>query len=42
LRELDESLAQKVQVLCFTARAEFKDATHLDKVYGPQAGKYAF
>lgn len=42
LRELDESLADQVQVLCFTARAEFKDATRPEKVYGPQAGKYAF
>lgn len=42
LRNLDESFADQVQVLCFTARAEFRDATRPEKVYGPQAGKYAF
>jgi hypothetical protein len=42
LHQLDETLEEQFQVLCFTARSEFSEATRPQKVYGPQAGKFAF
>lgn len=42
LRSLDESSDEHVQVLCFTARPEFAEATRPERMYGPQSGKYAF
>jgi len=42
LREIDQQLADEVQILCFTARPQFAHATASEKVYGAQAGKYVF
>jgi hypothetical protein len=42
LQQLDKELQKEVQLICFTTRAEFKQATDEAKVYGPQAGKFAF
>lgn len=38
----DETQQENLQVLCFTARSEFAEATRPEKVYGAQSGKYAF
>lgn len=42
LHQLDKELYKEVQVICFTAQSEFAQATDSEKVYGPQAGKFAF
>lgn len=34
LRKIEEEFADKVQVICFTAKAEFREATVATKVYG--------
>jgi hypothetical protein len=41
-RQIEDAYAHQVQVICFTARTPFAEATAPEKVYGPQAGKYAF
>ena len=41
-RQIDQDSREQLQIICFTARQEFRHATEPDKVYGPQAGKYAF
>lgn len=42
LRETDRDYADELQIICFTARRPFAEASAPGKVYGPQAGKYAF
>jgi hypothetical protein len=42
LRETDRDYADALQIICFTARPSFAEATAPDKLYGPTAGKYAF
>lgn len=42
LQQLDKDLQKTVQLICFTTRSEFQQATNEAKVYGPQAGKFAF
>jgi hypothetical protein len=47
LKEIDDLFGDKVQVICCTARPEFKDATAEEKVYGPTVSvpggkEYAF
>ena len=42
LREIDRDYADELQIICFTARRPFSEATAAGKVYGPQAGKFAF
>lgn len=42
LRQLDQKYYKEVQVICFTARSEFEQATDPSKIYGTQAGKYVF
>ena len=42
LRDIDARLADDIQVICFTARPQFEEATADGKVYGPQAGEEAF
>lgn len=42
LREIDQQLANEVQIICFTARPQFARATAGEKVYGAQAGKFVF
>ena len=42
LRDIDARFADDLQVICFTARPQFEEATADGKVYGPQAGEEAF
>jgi len=42
LRAIDADYGTDIQILCFTAREEFAAATTSSKVYGPQAGRFAF
>ncbi len=42
LKELDRDLNKAVQLICFTARPEFSDATDPNKIYGPQSDNKAF
>ncbi len=42
LHQLDMELSSEVQVICFTARSEFAEATDPAKVYGSQSGRFAF
>lgn len=42
LRDVDLYFADELQILCFTARPQFAEATAEGKVYGPTAGKFAF
>jgi hypothetical protein len=42
LFQVDTDHADQLQIICFTARSEFAQATASGKVYGPQAGQYAF
>ena len=47
LKRIDTEYADQVQIICFTAKPDFADATAPEKVYGPQAtdvegGPYAF
>jgi hypothetical protein len=43
LREVDRDLVHELQILCFTARTQFSEATVANRVYGPKvAGRYAF
>ncbi len=42
LAAVDAAHAEHLQIICFTARTEFAKATDRGKVYGPQAGPYAF
>jgi predicted nucleic acid-binding Zn-ribbon protein len=42
LCQVDCEHAEHLQIICFTARSEFAQATASGKVYGPQAGQYAF
>ena len=43
LREVDRDLAHELQIVCFTARPQFSEATLEDRVYGPRVdGRFAF
>ena len=47
LMRIEEKYSDKVQIICFTAKPEFRDATMPDKVYGHKVvgkdgRKYAF
>jgi hypothetical protein len=47
LRRIEEEYSERVQVICFTAKPQFRQATVPEKIYGPQGtfahGKpYAF
>jgi hypothetical protein len=42
LRETESDYADEIQIICFTARLPFAEATVQHKLYGPKAGKYAF
>lgn len=42
LHSFDDTQEDQFQILCFTARPEFSEATRPERVYGPQSGKYAF
>lgn len=42
LHEVDRQYADKLQIICFTARSQFDNATIQDKIFGPQNGKYVF
>lgn len=47
LKRIDKEFADQIQIICFTAKPDFADATVPVKVYGPQApdaegGPYAF
>jgi hypothetical protein len=42
LREIDQEFGNELQIVCFTARPQFAEATAPQKVYGAQAGKYVF
>ncbi|MGA2700339.1 MAG: hypothetical protein ABSH35_04500 [Isosphaeraceae bacterium] len=47
LRRIEEEFSERVQIICFTARPEFREATVADKVYGHRITaenrkKYAF
>lgn len=43
LREVDQEFGEELQVLCFTARQQFAEATVPQRVYGPRIdGRYAF
>lgn len=47
LKHIDDNFGEKVQIICCTARPEFKKATAATKIYGPTAAeprgkKYAF
>jgi hypothetical protein len=42
LRDIDSRFSDDLQVICFTARPQFEEATADGKVYGPQAGEDAF
>jgi hypothetical protein len=47
LKKIDTEFSDQVQIICFTAKPDFADATAPEKVYGPQAadvegGPYAF
>jgi hypothetical protein len=42
LYQLDQKLANSIQIICFTARSEFSEASQPEKVYGAQASPYAF
>jgi hypothetical protein len=39
---IDAHFADELQILCFTARPQFANATVAGKVYGPQSGQFAF
>jgi hypothetical protein len=41
-RNIDREFDDQIQILCFTARPEFAEATDESRVYGPQAAPYAF
>lgn len=41
-RQVNEEFGTDVQVICCTARPQFAAATESDKVYGAQAGAFAF
>jgi len=41
-RQVDQDFGEKIQVLCFTARAEFRNATDGSHIYGAQADHFAF
>ena len=47
LKKIDTEFSDQVQIVCFTVKPDFADATSPEKVYGPQApdvegGPYAF
>lgn len=42
LREVETHYANKLQIICFTARSQFEGATSGSKVYGAQGGRFAF
>lgn len=42
LREIERDHEDELQVICFTARSEFADATVPGKIYGPKVGTKAF
>lgn len=42
LKKLDKDLSKSVQLICFTARSEFSDATEPHKIYGSQSDGKAF
>lgn len=42
LHRVDADRSGELQIICFTARPEFADATIPQKVYGPQSAPYAF
>src|SRR5260221_8893741 len=41
-RQVDREFGSEIQVLCFTARPQFEEATDSSRVYGPQAAPFAF
>lgn len=41
-RRIDHDLGADIQILCFTARAQFQQATETTRIYGPQAAPFAF
>ncbi len=41
-RQIDREFGSEIQVLCFTARPQFENATDSSRVYGPQAAPFAF
>lgn len=41
-KQIHQDFGSEIQILCFTARPEFRDATDTTHIYGPQAGSYAF
>jgi hypothetical protein len=41
-RQIDQEFSPEMQILCFTARPQFKQATDSTRVYGPQAAPFAF
>jgi len=41
-RQIDQEFGSEIQVLCFTARPQFEEATDSSRVYGPQAAPFAF
>ncbi|MBA2679163.1 MAG: hypothetical protein H0U76_12295 [Ktedonobacteraceae bacterium] len=40
--QIDQDFRTSMQILCFTARKQFRNATDEDRVYGPQAFPFAF
>jgi hypothetical protein len=42
LQTLDKELQKDIQLICFTTRSEFEQATDKSKIHGPQAGRFAF
>ncbi len=41
-RQIDQDFGVKIQILCFTARAEFRNATDSTRIYGAKASPFAF
>lgn len=41
-RQVDREFGSEIQVLCFTARPQFEEATDSSRIYGPQAAPFAF
>jgi hypothetical protein len=41
-RQIDQEFGSEIQVLCFTARPQFAEATDSSRIYGPQAAPFAF
>ena len=41
-RNIDEQMENELQIICFTARPAFMNATKANKISGPKSGKFAF